>query len=109
LSALVGVAGARLLAHASDEKALARAALLTSCAYAVELAGGAAAGGYLVGKWGPFGVGVRQAALAGLAAAAALALATWASFGPTIGLLFLALIAPPMAAFGGRAGVRGRA
>ncbi|HXN34175.1 MAG TPA: hypothetical protein VN894_20075, partial [Polyangiaceae bacterium] len=93
LSALVGAVAARLLAHMSDERALGRAALLTSGAYAVELAVGAMAGGYLVGKWGPKGVGVWQAALAGLAAAAALAVATWASFGPTVGVLIVAATA----------------
>jgi hypothetical protein len=104
----VGASTARLLAHTTDPTALRRAALLASGAYMVELSGGALAGGYLVGKWGPATVGVRQAALAGLTASVALALVTWASYGATVGLLLLALLAPPMAALGGRLGARRR-
>lgn len=116
LSILVGAAAARVLSGApgaSDGSGLARAALVTSGAYAVELAAGALAGGYLVGRWGPSGVGVREGALAGLAAAAALAVVALAMFGAavsaTLGLLFIALLAPPMAAWGARLGLRRRA
>ncbi len=110
LSALVGAIAPRLLADTNDEAALGTAALLTSSAYVAELAAGAVAGGYLVGRWGPPGVGVRQAGLAGLTAAAALAAATCASFGSTIGgVLAIVLLAPAMAAFGGRVGTRRRA
>jgi hypothetical protein len=114
LSALVGGVAARLYARASDEAALGRAALMTSAGYAVALAVGALAGGYLVGRWGTAGVGVREAALAGATAAAALAVAVVATVvagalvGATLGLLLLALMAPLMAALGGRLGVRGR-
>jgi hypothetical protein len=108
LSSLVGAVAARLFAHTIDPSALRRAALLTSSAYMVALAVGALAGGYLVGKWGPPNVGMRQAALAGLTASAALTAVTWASYGATIGLLLLAVFAPPMAALGARLGVRGR-
>jgi hypothetical protein len=104
LSALAGTIAARILAHAHDADALTRAALLASAAYAFELSIGALAGGYLVGKWGPPNVGVRQAALAGLTAAVALAAATWVAFGPTPGLALIALIAPLMAALGARLG-----
>jgi hypothetical protein len=109
-SALVGAVAARFLAHTNDEAALGRAALLTSSAYVAELGAGAVAGGYLVGRWGPPGVGVRQAGLAGLTAAAALAAATYASFGSTIGgVLAIVLLAPTMAALGGHIGTRRRA
>jgi len=109
LSALVGAVAARSLAPTSDEAALARAAFLTSAAYLAELALGAVAGGYLIGKWGPAGVGVRQAALAGLAAATVLAVGTCASLGPTAGgVLAILLVSPAMAALGGRMGARRR-
>jgi peptidoglycan/LPS O-acetylase OafA/YrhL len=106
LSALGGSIAARFLSRAQDADALTRAAILTSAGYAIELAAGALAGGYLVGKWGPPHVGIRQAALAGLTAAGALALATWTTLGPTPGLVLVALIAPPMAAVGARLGRR---
>jgi len=108
LSALAGAVAASLLAHMPDERALGRAAILTATAYLVELAAGAFAGGYLIGKWGPAGVGVRQAALAGLTAAAALGVGTWASFGPTIGMALVAFMAPLTAALGGKVGARRR-
>jgi hypothetical protein len=108
LSVIAGAVAASVLTRAHGEVALARAALLSSSVYAVELAAGAVAGGYLVGKWGPPNVGVRQAALAGLAAAGALAVTTWASSGPTPGLLLVAFMAPLMAGLGGRLGLRGR-
>jgi hypothetical protein len=48
--------------------------------FALGLSLAALAGGYLVGRWGTAGAGVREAALAGLAAALiATALAWWAA------------------------------
>lgn len=109
LSGLVGAVAAQSLPPTSDGAALGRAALFTSAAYLAELALGAFAGGYLIGKWGPPGLGVRQAALAGLAAATVLAAGTWASLGPTIGgVLAILVVSPAMAALGGRTGARRR-
>ncbi len=76
--------------------------------YAAALALGAALGGFLVGRWGSAGVGVREAAFAGLGAAAVAGVVTWASSGPSAGALLVAAVALPMAALGGRAGLRAR-
>lgn len=108
LSALAGALSARWLVRAIDEPALRRAALLTATFYAIELAAGAVAGGYLVGRWGSAATGVRQATLAGAVAAALLVAATWASSGPSIGMLLVALLAPGMASIGGSLGLRAR-
>jgi hypothetical protein len=108
LSALAGAFASRLLARASDEVALRRMALLSSVAYALELAAGAVAGGYLVGRWGPAGVGTRQAALAGATAAAVLIAVTWASAGPALGMIPVLLLTPLMASIGGALGLRAR-
>ncbi len=109
LSALAAAAAAHILAHAGDERAMARAALLTSAVYIAELAVGALAGGFLVGRWGPPAVGTREAALAGVTASAALAVTTWATFGATHGVLLVSFMAPLMSALGGKLGVRKRA
>jgi hypothetical protein len=103
------VLASRVFAHASDEDTLRRAALVTSGIYGVELGIGAIAGGYLVGRWGPAAVGVREAALAGLAAAAVVTLWAWASSGPLEGTLLVVLMVPLVAGLGGRLGLRGRA
>jgi tryptophan-rich sensory protein len=112
LSALVGAVAARIFSRASDPVALGRAALMTTIAYALELAVGALSGGYLIGRWGPGTARVRVAALAGLAAAAGLAVAAIASgaslSGGTIGLVFVALWSPLTAALGGLLGLRRR-
>jgi tRNA-(ms[2]io[6]A)-hydroxylase len=72
------------------------------------LALGAGAGGYLVGRWGPRAVGVREASLAGLSAALLAGAATWIMFGPTPGVLLPAFVAAPAAALGGVLGLRTR-
>jgi hypothetical protein len=69
------------------------------------------AGGYLVGRWGTRGVGIREAALAGLSAA--VAAAAVGSGGLSVGLraaIFAAAVttAVPPAAFGGRLGMKRR-
>ena len=80
----------------------ARAAL-----FAVGLAAAGFAGGYLVGRWGAGGVGIREAALAGLLAA--LVAAGLASGGGGIaGALVIVAVAVPAAALGGRVGLRRR-
>jgi hypothetical protein len=53
-------------------------------------------------------VGVREAALAGLVAAVAAVGATWIAFGPSAGALLVAAVAAPLAAVGGRVGLRAR-
>jgi peptidoglycan/LPS O-acetylase OafA/YrhL len=108
LSVLVGALAGRLLAHAVDEEAQRRAAIALSVGYAFELAGGALAGGYLVGRWGPRNVGVREAMLSGLLAAGVGALAVMLSPGPSFGAPLLAVIAPAAAGLGAKLGLRGR-
>jgi hypothetical protein len=71
----------------------------------VALGAGALLGGLLVGRWGPAGVGVREAALAGVAATAVAGVVTCVSFGFSPGILLVALVAPPAAALGGRLGL----
>ena len=71
----------------------------------------AMAGGYLVGRWGTRGVGVREAALSGLAAGVVAATMGSGSLGPALRLLVtvaaIAVAAPP-AALGGRLGMKKR-
>ena len=79
-----------------------RLAILLFLPHAVALAAAAFAGGYLVGRWGGAGVGVREAALSGMFAgliAAALAFQGW-SWVPLVPIA-LATVA---AAWGGRVG-----
>jgi len=113
LSSLAGALAARIVGHAS-EAALPIAVLAASGLYAAELALGALAGGFLVGRWGPVQVGARHGALSGLVAAGLLATATALSVGsppgqgpsrPSVGLLLLAVLAPLFAALGARLGV----
>jgi hypothetical protein len=111
LSALAGAIGSRIAARAEggDPSQLHRAGATIALVHAVGLALGAVAGGYVVGRWGETGAGVREAALAGLGAAIVAAGVSWASFGPTTGAILVTLVAVPMAALGGRLGLRGRA
>jgi hypothetical protein len=76
--------------------------------YAAALALGAGLGGFLVGRWGAAGVGVREAALSGLGAAVVAGAVTWISSGPSAGVLLVAAVALPTAALGGRIGLRAR-
>ena len=77
--------------------------------FAVALGIGAALGGLLLGRWGPRGVGVREAALAGLLAALVACAVTWLSFGVSpSSVLLVALVAVPAAALGGRLGLSKR-
>jgi hypothetical protein len=75
---------------------------------ATGLALAALAGGYLVGRWGHAGAGVREAALAGLVAALAATLLAWSTLGVSLGSLAIVVIAVPAAALGGRLGRRRR-
>jgi len=78
-------------------------------AYTLALGAGAAAGGYVVGRWGATGVGTGEAALAGLAASAAATAASWATLGLAPGAIVVPLLTVPIAALGGRLGLRRRA
>jgi hypothetical protein len=109
LAALAGAAASRVPGAGAGGRERVVAASITVALYATALALGAALGGFLVGRWGSEAVRVREAALAGLGAAVVAGLVTWASFGPSAGTLLVALVAVPMAALGGRAGLRARA
>jgi hypothetical protein len=108
LLAIAVALASQTLARASDPAALGRAALLANGLYLAGLSLGALAGGYLVGRWGPADVGVRQGAAAGASAAVLLGLGSWLSSGPSLGLLVVAILTPAVAALGGRLGLRGR-
>jgi hypothetical protein len=98
------LAAARIAPGEPSAGALAaRAAVL-----AAGLAVSALAGGYLVGRWGTVGVGVREAALAGLVAALAATALAWLTVGVSAGALATVVIAVPPAALGGSLGRRRR-
>ena len=65
-------------------------------------------GGYLFGRWGTRGVGVREAALAGLLAALVATMGAWGAAGVTWIALVTVAVAVPPAALGGRLGFRRR-
>ncbi len=110
ISALAGWASAHLAAnvHGEDEARLARTGIAIAGLHVVALGTGAALGGFLVGRWGTRGVGVREATLAGLGAALVALAVTWASIGFAVSSLLLAVVSPPMAAWGGKVGLRRR-
>jgi tRNA-(ms[2]io[6]A)-hydroxylase len=76
---------------------------------AAGLALAASAGGFLVGRWGAAGVGVREAALAGLAAALIASALAFGAPGALSGGLAAIAVAVPFAALGGKLGLRRRA
>jgi hypothetical protein len=76
--------------------------------FAASLAVAATAGGYLVGRWGTEGVGVREASLAGLAAALVATVLAWGSAGVSPAALVTVVLATPPAAFGGWLGLKKR-
>lgn len=77
------------------------------------LAGGAFAGGYLVGRWGGAGVGVREAALAGLMAGIIVSTLAFGAGGSLVALAAGAagasLLLTVFAGLGGRVGGKRRA
>jgi hypothetical protein len=75
---------------------------------AAGLAIGALAGGYLLGRWGTAGVGMREAALAALVASLAAMALAWGTGGASFGSLATVVIAVPPAVFGARLGLRRR-
>lgn len=110
-SAIAGAFATRLAAGATGAgpEHVARTGVAIACAYGVALASGAAAGGFLVGRWGTGRVGLREAAFAGLAASVVAVLATWVTFGLAPGAFIVAIVAVPAAAAGGKLGLRRRA
>jgi hypothetical protein len=76
---------------------------------AASLALASTAGGFLVGRWGAHGVGVREAALAGLAAALIAGGLALGAPGAIVGVFVCVVVAVPFAALGGRLGLRRRA
>jgi MFS family permease len=84
---------------------------LTICVwlvYATALAIGAFFGGLLIGRWGSDKVGVREAAIAGVATTIVVFVLSWAQVGFSLATLASAVIAAPMAAWGGRVGLQRR-
>ncbi len=75
---------------------------------AAGLALAALAGGFLVGRWGASGVGVREAALAGLASAIIASALAFGAPGSLWGALATVVVAVPFAAVGGKLGLRRR-
>ncbi len=71
---------------------------------ALALALAAIVGGFVVGRWGGAGAGVRQASLAGFAASLVAVIASWASFGVSLSALVVVPFALPFAALGGKLG-----
>jgi hypothetical protein len=88
---------------AAGEAPVARAAL-----FSVSLAIASVAGGYLVGRWGTRGIGLREAALAGLAAGAGATALAWGTAGFFPEALVTVMLATPMAALGGKVGLKRR-
>jgi hypothetical protein len=105
--AALGTALAEPLAERAEDSAAA-VLLVFVAAYAAVLGLGAAMGGYLVGRWGARGVGLREAALAGVLAAIVAVGVTWSAFGPSAGALLVIPLATALAAAGGRWGLRSR-
>jgi hypothetical protein len=108
-AAIAGAVVAHWVAEAGGTAGVLRLELAAGGTYAFALAGGAVGGGYVVGRWGSRGIGVREAALAGLAAAVAAAAASWHELGATAGALLVPLLVVPAAAGGGMLGLRRRA
>jgi tRNA-(ms[2]io[6]A)-hydroxylase len=110
LSALAWLLSSRVRATLGGAAGAApgRADVVAMIANIAALAVASVAGGYVVGRWGAQGVGVRQAALAGLATALVAGGLSWASYGLSLGQLVVVVVAVPMAALGGRAGLRRR-
>lgn len=102
LAALAGFAGRRF-------SGLESAVVLNLGLFALGSVLAALAGGFLVGRWGAPGVGVREAALAGLAAALVASVLAWMQAGLSLGPLVTVLLLVPGAALGGRLGLKGRA
>jgi hypothetical protein len=110
-TAIAGAFATRLAIRAGEHPVDAgvRIEVATVSAYALALAVGATAGGYMMGRWGAAVSGVREAALAGLVASVVAAGASWSALGPTPGALAVVVLTVPVAALGGMLGLRQRA
>jgi hypothetical protein len=108
LSVAAGAIASRLspAVVGADAHTAMRAAVTFASASAIALGLSALAGGFVVGKWGGRGVGVREASLAGLSAAAVAVTASWLSFGFAPSALLVIPIALSFAALGGWLGRR---
>jgi hypothetical protein len=110
-AAVAGAFVARFAPRPGDAPpdAVIRVELTIAGAYGLALFVGAAAGGYVVGRWAAAAAGVREAALSGLVASIAAAGASWVSLGPSPAPAVLPLLIVPAAALGGMLGLRRRA
>jgi hypothetical protein len=109
LSAAASALASRLVGPASSNNDVSPAAarvFVAMAALALGLAAGI--GGFVVGRWGGAGVGVREATLAALAAAIVAVVASWASFGISLSALVVVLLALPFGAVGGKLGLARR-
>ncbi|MGH7439624.1 MAG: hypothetical protein ACRENE_28370 [Polyangiaceae bacterium] len=109
LSALVGLLGSKLAGGSeADPARVARAGAAIVGMHVVALALAAFGGGFIVGRWGGSGVGVRAAGLAGLVAGlAAVTIASVAS-GVSPWAFSIVAISLPAAAAGGWRGMTAR-
>ncbi len=110
LSALVSALAARLAGGTvADPAGAARAGLTIVGLHVVALALASFGGGFVVGRWGARGVGVRAAGLAGLSAGLVAIAVASATMGFSPWAFFILAVALPGAAAGGWRGVRARA
>jgi hypothetical protein len=107
---LTGVAGALAARIAASDPGdhLSRTGAEIVGLHACAIALGSFAGGFVVGRWGGDGVGVREAAFAGLVAAVVAFVAVWATSGFSAGALAVVVVAVSSAAGGGARGLRAR-
>jgi len=110
LSAIGLALAARMARHwqLDDPAQLVRAGIAIATIYALAIAIGAFAGGFIVGRWGNANVGALQAALAGLVAATVATVLSGVSFGFAPRSLLVVVVAAPMSALGGALGRRAR-
>jgi|SRR5580658_1314981 hypothetical protein len=105
LSAAAMTLAARIVPTGSSPTELAAPAIPIFLAIAASgLALAAAVGGFLVGRWGGAGVGMREASLAGLVAALVAVALSWARSGLAVGALLVVPFAVSFAALGGKLG-----
>jgi hypothetical protein len=105
----VAVAVARALGARTEGGHVAWLGAAVVAMYGVAIALGSFGGGFVLGRWGDDGVGVREAALAGLAAGLGAVAGAWFLSGFSPGALVVAALAASGAAAGGSRGLRARA
>jgi hypothetical protein len=110
LAALVGALAAKLASGSQADPAGAlRAGVAIVGLHVVALALASFGGGFVVGRWGGSGVGVRTAALAGLSAGLAAVAVASVTMGFSPWSFFILAVSLPGSAAGGWRGVRARA